>query len=557
MKNYTKKSLKASNGITLIALVITIIILLILAGISIGMLSGENGILTQATHAKFASEVSDIKEQVELEQLKDDLYYSGSINDLLGINSVYNDKLILQEGELVYVSSNVSSREAKWFEQLGINKSSDYFTVEFDSAGGTEIDTQSIKFGKKIKQPANPTKAGYEFIGWYYLMEGGTEENPTYTEIAFNDFDIPIDRNYLLYAKYSGEAVMMARNNNIAFWQSTYRTNITNIKFTNDSNDVPASYAQSWNVRADSNCADVMAYLVGTSSNYSLILYSPYTIYSNYNSSSYFKDFSNLTTIAFGNFNTTKIETMYDMFSYCTKLSELDLSEFLTNKVKSMYGTFYHCEELLELDLSTFNTFKVQNMQQMFCGCKKLNMLNVGSFDTSNVKNMLSMFEECSELSELDVRGFNTINVNNMAHMFEKCNNIVELNLSNFDTSNVNSMYCMFNKCSKLSKLNVSSFDTYNVNNMSNMFNECTSLTKLDLSGFKIKNVNNISNMFNVCSNLATIICDDDWNSVDVPSSTILFSGCNKLEGAIKYNSSRRTIEYANPDTGYFTRSTQ
>ncbi len=39
MKEYEKKSLKTSNGITLIALVITIIVLLILAGISISMLS--------------------------------------------------------------------------------------------------------------------------------------------------------------------------------------------------------------------------------------------------------------------------------------------------------------------------------------------------------------------------------------------------------------------------------------------------------------------------------------------------------------------------------------
>ena len=40
--NNTKKTLKTSNGITLIALVITIIVLLILAGISISMLSGDN-----------------------------------------------------------------------------------------------------------------------------------------------------------------------------------------------------------------------------------------------------------------------------------------------------------------------------------------------------------------------------------------------------------------------------------------------------------------------------------------------------------------------------------
>ena len=41
-----------NRGITLIALVITIIVLLILAGVSISMLTGENGILTQANKSK-------------------------------------------------------------------------------------------------------------------------------------------------------------------------------------------------------------------------------------------------------------------------------------------------------------------------------------------------------------------------------------------------------------------------------------------------------------------------------------------------------------------------
>ena len=44
-----KELKKSSKGITLIALVITIIVLLILAGVSIAMLTGDNGILTQAT----------------------------------------------------------------------------------------------------------------------------------------------------------------------------------------------------------------------------------------------------------------------------------------------------------------------------------------------------------------------------------------------------------------------------------------------------------------------------------------------------------------------------
>ena len=41
-----------NNGITLISLIITIIVLLILAGVALTMLSGENGILTRAKTAR-------------------------------------------------------------------------------------------------------------------------------------------------------------------------------------------------------------------------------------------------------------------------------------------------------------------------------------------------------------------------------------------------------------------------------------------------------------------------------------------------------------------------
>ncbi len=52
-----KEIKKSSKGITLIALVITIIVLLILAGVSTAMLTGDNGILTQATESKKANTV--------------------------------------------------------------------------------------------------------------------------------------------------------------------------------------------------------------------------------------------------------------------------------------------------------------------------------------------------------------------------------------------------------------------------------------------------------------------------------------------------------------------
>lgn len=57
---------ETNKGITLIALVITIIVLLILAGVSIATLTGNNGILTKATEAKDISKTAEEKEQIGL-----------------------------------------------------------------------------------------------------------------------------------------------------------------------------------------------------------------------------------------------------------------------------------------------------------------------------------------------------------------------------------------------------------------------------------------------------------------------------------------------------------
>lgn len=60
------KKMGKQKGITLIALVITIIVLLILAGISIATLTGENGLLSKATTAKEETKKAEIREEIEL-----------------------------------------------------------------------------------------------------------------------------------------------------------------------------------------------------------------------------------------------------------------------------------------------------------------------------------------------------------------------------------------------------------------------------------------------------------------------------------------------------------
>ena len=66
-QNLKKRITKNTKGITLIALVVTIIILLILAGVSIAMLTGNNGILSQAGRAKDRTREEGAREKIQLE----------------------------------------------------------------------------------------------------------------------------------------------------------------------------------------------------------------------------------------------------------------------------------------------------------------------------------------------------------------------------------------------------------------------------------------------------------------------------------------------------------
>ena len=61
-----EKLKRKEQGITLIALVVTIIVLLILAGVSLNLVSGSNGILGRATNAANKNNKAKVAEEVEL-----------------------------------------------------------------------------------------------------------------------------------------------------------------------------------------------------------------------------------------------------------------------------------------------------------------------------------------------------------------------------------------------------------------------------------------------------------------------------------------------------------
>lgn len=75
------KRIKNNKGVTLVALVVTIIVLIILAGISINLLLGDNGIITIAKRAKENIEFARIEEETELNELYSQLENTGGISE--------------------------------------------------------------------------------------------------------------------------------------------------------------------------------------------------------------------------------------------------------------------------------------------------------------------------------------------------------------------------------------------------------------------------------------------------------------------------------------------
>ena len=101
-----------SSGITLIALIITIIVLLILASVSIATLVGENGIVTKAREAKENTEIASIKEQIQMDIFGKQVENQGKITD-------ENLKEILEKygtlsGEEKIIEKTLTTKEGKY-----------------------------------------------------------------------------------------------------------------------------------------------------------------------------------------------------------------------------------------------------------------------------------------------------------------------------------------------------------------------------------------------------------------------------------------------------------
>ena len=123
-----KNQIKGKKGITLIALVITIVVLLILAGITIATLTGDNGLLTKSGNAKNTNEKGQIEEQIKL---------------------AYNDwKLRKETGETVDLQNTVQTTLDKMYDNATVSKQGKSIIINVKGHEFTLVDDGTMEEGK-------------------------------------------------------------------------------------------------------------------------------------------------------------------------------------------------------------------------------------------------------------------------------------------------------------------------------------------------------------------------------------------------------------------------
>ena len=217
-----KLNLKERKGITLIALVITIIVLLILAGVSIAMLTGQNGILTQAQNSKQATEKAEVKERAQ--------------TDIVGVQT---------ETESTEISKTALKRILdKYFDNVPNDIKSDTEITAKAEYGGAKMKVSDIYSGEIIERYmaadiANATQEEKQSI-YGATVTGYTLPSGTTTDVGWKIFYADNSNIYLIADNYvernnlpnstteSGVVTANKPNDGGSSWaRSAYFTNIS------------------------------------------------------------------------------------------------------------------------------------------------------------------------------------------------------------------------------------------------------------------------------------------------------------------------------------------
>ena len=459
-----KKLKNNKQGITLIALVITIVVLLILAGVSIAMLTGDNGVITRAQEAKTKTAKAALEEKIQL------LTAEMEINQYTGVKEEKNAQEL--QDELNSQEENVLVIQWDKYIIFDLNKNKEYRVmsdgrVEYwgeSTMGQTLLNTKTANVDQITQDNSTSNIIGID-------NEGNTVNMLLWEYTLIDDSILGKIGTYGLNDKngLDGSGNLGRSKGYIGGYTEDGQIMGTIPAYISvDSGNTYVAVTSMAHTFYDCDNLIVAPEIPETATNMQVTFYQSSNLMtaprkipdSVINLSFVFSDCNKLNTIpSLGNnindmtasFRNTAITTfdeklpntiidMTETFARCTILSEFNSN--IPDNVTNMQGTFTGCTSLSEFNSNIADN--VTNMNRTFNGCTSLTKFN--SNLPNNLISMSATFYNCTSL----VTGPSIIpsSVTNMQSTFFNCESLTTL--PSTIPSSVTNMFQTFFNCSKV-----------------------------------------------------------------------------------------------------------
>ena len=576
---YKQKS--KQTGITLIALIVTIIILIILAGVSINMLVGENGIINMAQRAKNETEQAAKNEQQALAGMLGKSYadYNGQLHiEGEKVLNQYNEQVQLNGLYYGYGNSEYTEALLRTLKNKGVNM----IKIGYIHSGGSEPYNKEENMEKM-----------YSFIDQLLAMDFYIDiiywSGQNLYEEGYNKTNEAIDYFTQIANKYPDNAQILYEICNEPFdntWEEIKNyadaviTEIRKIS-PNCIISVPTNDNR-FNEEFLSNLLEFenLMYVTHIYAGDKASIRSMNSAIINNNIPVFISEWSNVNSSATGYDNELTDNLIYIINEYrlansawCFEESKRIDADFTMIK-KEYWENFLKTGELTNEMLGTSGKYYFDFIQGINKGNKGGYLINYNYRSENYYDDVLFWKEEYrtnitkiifenkidipdttiktwvasddgsksiiayiiddgnnNGTFELHICGDNEkVKISSLESTFQEFSKLEYIDVTHMDTSKVKEMTYMFREDVNLRTIvGLENIDTSNVTNMGSMFYRCSKLENINLSNLKTSNVTNMGSMFFYCESIKEL----DLKSFDTSAVTTMnsmFANCNQLQ---------------------------
>ena len=485
------------KGITLLALVITIVIILLLAGITLQMTMGENGLIAKS-------------EQAKKEQAKAELYDTvKSSYAALSLRAIRNDK-DKPNVEEVFNTADFTDR----YNIVGDN---------ITDKKGTVIDTKEnvvnmlklLNVSSTTETPAVGTSpSGKKIVGG--------------VEIKDEDKD-----KLIMRVKVLGE------KETIQLYSGQYNSKLLQINFGNGTETEMTSLYTGKEV--EYNKGEYIIKIGGFDLEQAFGLTMMSKKISDYS----------VEILQWGKISNKEdgalleIDNISEIYepepdNFCVKYNYAKFSRIpewlFSKKVKGKeVSKFYYCRNLTNIPENLFeNYISAEDFTNLFVGCTGLTNIPENLFKhTTNATNFRTAFGGCTGLTSIPEGLFkNNVNVTGFWETFDGCTGLTSIPEGLFKNNvNVTEFWETFSGCTGLISIPENLFKyTPNVQRFWHTFYGCKGLTSIPQNLFKYNpNVEIFQSTFELCENITSIPEDIFKYNVNVKDFSSMFNRCTRI----------------------------